>query len=174
MMASCTMLGAEARLAKTDAVLLFTVVAAMSALARVYLASRATGEARPGLTLLAIFWTALAGGILIKGPLILMIVGLAAATLSIIDRSARWLLALDLPASPGLGKAYRSASLMVMLAVVKEQVPPVYEEGITVPSSEEAVVADHTAQAVWALEQSWALPARCCTRFCRRRNRRRR
>jgi 4-amino-4-deoxy-L-arabinose transferase-like glycosyltransferase len=94
MMASCTVLGAEARLAKTDAVLLFTVVAAMSALARVYLASRATGEARPGLTLLAIFWTALAGGILIKGPLILMIVGLAAATLSIIDRSARWLLAL--------------------------------------------------------------------------------
>jgi 4-amino-4-deoxy-L-arabinose transferase-like glycosyltransferase len=94
MMASCTMLGAEARLAKTDTVLLFTVVAAMSALARVYLASRATGEARPGLTLLAIFWTALAGGILIKGPLILMIVGLAAATLSIIDRSARWLLAL--------------------------------------------------------------------------------
>jgi 4-amino-4-deoxy-L-arabinose transferase-like glycosyltransferase len=94
MMASCTMLGAEARLAKTDAVLLFTVVAAMSALARVYLASRATGEARPGLTLLAIFWTALAGGILIKGPLILMIVGLAAAALSIIDRSARWLSAL--------------------------------------------------------------------------------
>src|SRR5271165_306829 len=35
MMASCTMLGAEARLAKTDAVLLFTIVAAMSALARV-------------------------------------------------------------------------------------------------------------------------------------------
>src|SRR5215469_14312420 len=94
MMASCTMLGVEARLAKTDAVLLFTVVAAMGALARVYLASRATGEARPGLTLLAIFWTALAGGILIKGPLILMFVGLAAAMLSIIDRSARWLLAL--------------------------------------------------------------------------------
>src|SRR5271154_197350 len=52
MMASCTMLGAEARLAKTDAVLLFTIVAAMSALARVYLASRATGEARPSLSML--------------------------------------------------------------------------------------------------------------------------
>jgi 4-amino-4-deoxy-L-arabinose transferase-like glycosyltransferase len=64
MMASCTMLGAEARLAKTDAVLLFTVVAAMSVLARVYFASRATDEPGPGLTLLAIFWTALAGGIL--------------------------------------------------------------------------------------------------------------
>ena len=94
MMASCAMLGAEARLAKTDAMLLFTIVAAMSALARVYLASRATGEAQPSLSLLAIFWTALAGGILIKGPLILMVVGLAAATLTILDRSARWLLAL--------------------------------------------------------------------------------
>ncbi|MFZ2081351.1 MAG: glycosyltransferase family 39 protein, partial [Xanthobacteraceae bacterium] len=94
MMASCAMLGAEARLAKTDAVLLFTIVAAMSALARVYLSSRATGEAQPSLSLLAIFWTALAGGILIKGPLILMVVGLAAATLIILDRSARWLLAL--------------------------------------------------------------------------------
>jgi len=94
MMVSCAMLGAEARLAKTDAVLLFTIVAAMSALARVYLSSRATGEAQPSLSLLAIFWTALAGGILIKGPLILMVVGLAAATLIILDRSARWLLAL--------------------------------------------------------------------------------
>jgi 4-amino-4-deoxy-L-arabinose transferase-like glycosyltransferase len=94
MMASCPMLGAEARLAKTDAVLLFTIVAAMSALARVYFASRATGEARPSLSLLAIFWTALAGGILIKGPMILMVVGLAAATLVVLDRSARWLLAL--------------------------------------------------------------------------------
>ena len=94
MMASCAMLGAEARLAKTDAVLLFTIVAAMSALARVYLSSRATGEAQPSLSLLAIFWTALAGGILIKGPLILMVVGLAATTLIILDRSARWLLAL--------------------------------------------------------------------------------
>jgi 4-amino-4-deoxy-L-arabinose transferase-like glycosyltransferase len=94
MMASCAMLGAEARLAKTDAVLLFTIVAAMSALGRVYLASRATGEAQPSLSLLAIFWTALAGGILIKGPLILMVVGLAAATLVILDCSARWLLAL--------------------------------------------------------------------------------
>ena len=94
MMASCAMLGAEARLAKTDAVLLFTIVAAMSALARVYLSSRATGEAQPSLSLLAIFWTALAGGILIKGPLILMVVGLAAATLIFLDRSARWLLAL--------------------------------------------------------------------------------
>ena len=36
----------------------------------------------------------LAVGILIKGPLILMVVGLAAGTLVLLDRSARWLLAL--------------------------------------------------------------------------------
>jgi len=93
MMLSSAILGVEARLAKTDAVLLFTVVAAMSVLARVYLAPR-RGDPRPGVGLLAVFWTALAVGILIKGPLILMVVGLAAATLSILDRSARWLMAL--------------------------------------------------------------------------------
>src|SRR5208282_999802 len=46
MMAASTMLGVEARLAKTDAVLLFTVVAAMSVLARVYLSPR-RGDPRP-------------------------------------------------------------------------------------------------------------------------------
>ena len=39
----------------------------------------------------AILWTALAVGVLLKGPLILMFVGLTALTLSIADRSARWL-----------------------------------------------------------------------------------
>ncbi len=93
MMTASTILSVEARLAKTDAVLLFTIVIAMGVLARVYLAPR-RGEARPSLAAIAIFWTAIAAGILIKGPLILMVVGLAAVTLSIIDRSARWLAAL--------------------------------------------------------------------------------
>jgi len=93
MMMSSSILGVEARLAKTDAVLLFTVVAAMAVLARVYLAPR-RGDTQPRLGQLAIFWTALAAGILIKVPMILMVVGLAAATLCILDRSARWLLAL--------------------------------------------------------------------------------
>jgi 4-amino-4-deoxy-L-arabinose transferase-like glycosyltransferase len=93
MMIASTILGVEARLAKTDAVLLFTVVLAMSVLARVYLAPR-RNDPRPGWRLLAVFWTALAVSILVKGPLILMVVGLAAASLCILDRSARWLLAL--------------------------------------------------------------------------------
>ena len=78
MMASSILLGVEARLAKTDAMLLLTSVAAMGAMARAYL-----GERRPassglgGWTLPAIFWTALAAGILLKGPLIVMFVVLA-------------------------------------------------------------------------------------------------
>lgn len=94
MMASSILLGVEARLAKTDAVLLFTVIAAMGVLARAYLSPREAGVARLGWILPAIFWTTLAAGILVKGPIILMFVGLAAATLSIIDRSALWLKAL--------------------------------------------------------------------------------
>src|ERR1700716_18266 len=73
MMASSLLLGVEARLAKTDAMLLLTVVAAMGALGRVYLAAQAgQGGAHPWRAP-AIFWTALAGGILLKGPLILML-----------------------------------------------------------------------------------------------------
>ena len=92
MMATSVLLGVEARLAKTDAVLLLTAVAAMGAMARVYLAERK--PASPGWTLPAIFWTALAAGILIKGPLIVMFVALTVMALAVFDRSVRWLAAL--------------------------------------------------------------------------------
>ena len=91
-MCSSVLLGVEARLAKTDAMLLLTVVAAMGALARVYLSwQRGEDPDHPPWTWPAIFWTALAGGILLKGPLILMFVGLTIAALAILDRSASWL-----------------------------------------------------------------------------------
>ena len=76
MMATSILLGVEARLAKTDAMLLLTVVAAMGAMARVYLGERRPAPGLAGWALPAIFWTALAAGILIKGPLIVMFVGL--------------------------------------------------------------------------------------------------
>src|SRR6202044_2809111 len=94
LMAASALLGGEARLAKTDAMLLFTIVAPMGVLARAYLSPREAGNGRLGWALPAIFWTALAAGILLKGPVNLMIVGLAAVTLSIFERSGRWLLAL--------------------------------------------------------------------------------
>src|ERR1700688_56997 len=91
MMASSVLLGVEARLAKTDAMLLLTCLAAMGAIARIYLMSRRTPDNAVGWQLPAIFWTALAAGVLIKGPLILMFVVLTALTLSIADRSGRWI-----------------------------------------------------------------------------------
>src|SRR5579883_1991131 len=86
MMTACSaLLGFESRFASTDAVLLATVVAAMGALARLYLPEqRAHLDAQARLMLPAIFWTALAAGILVKGPLILLVA----------DRRADWLKAL--------------------------------------------------------------------------------
>jgi len=95
MMASCVLLSIERLLAKTDAVLLMTVVAAMGAMARAYLAQWREGLGASGAwTVAAVFWTALAAGVLLKGPLIVMVVGLAAAALVAVDRSAGWLLSL--------------------------------------------------------------------------------
>src|SRR6266550_1531307 len=95
MMASCVLLGIERLLAKTDALLLMTVVAAMGAMARAYLPQeRERVDAAGAWTTAAVFWTAVAAGVLLKGPLILMVVALAALALSIVDRSARWLLTL--------------------------------------------------------------------------------
>jgi 4-amino-4-deoxy-L-arabinose transferase-like glycosyltransferase len=91
-MASSVLLNVEARLAKTDAMLLLTVVAAMGALARVYMSwQRGDDSPHQPWSWPAIFWTALAGGILLKGPLILMFVALAILTLAFLDRSAAWL-----------------------------------------------------------------------------------
>ncbi|MGE4221506.1 MAG: ArnT family glycosyltransferase [Alphaproteobacteria bacterium] len=88
MLASCILLGVEARLAKTDAVLLATVIAAQGALARAYLARR---DAPPGLGNAFIFWTALGLGILVKGPLILLVSGATTLALTISERRAAWL-----------------------------------------------------------------------------------
>jgi 4-amino-4-deoxy-L-arabinose transferase-like glycosyltransferase len=132
MLACSLLLTVEAHLAKTDAMLLCTVVAAMGALARAYMrpgmhdiaanllaalgirendvrslavadAAHAAGVRRSSLAgagggaprfrfvLPAVFWTALAGGILLKGPMILMVVGLTVLVLIGIERSGRWL-----------------------------------------------------------------------------------
>jgi 4-amino-4-deoxy-L-arabinose transferase-like glycosyltransferase len=95
MMASCVLLGVERLLAKTDAMLLLATVAAMGAMARAYLP--ALGD-KPtpadAWTLAAVFWTSIAVGVLLKGPLIAMVVGLTIVALAVVDRSCRWLWAL--------------------------------------------------------------------------------
>ncbi|GEP11487.1 ArnT family glycosyltransferase [Methylobacterium gnaphalii] len=90
---ACIDLAAEARLAKTDALLAACAVAAMGALARVWLGRvRLTRERAPaGLGTTSIFWLALALGILVKGPMVPMFAGLAILVLCIREGSARWL-----------------------------------------------------------------------------------
>src|ERR1044071_6409881 len=92
MLATCALINVEARLAKTDAMLLMCCVAAMGVMGRAYL-TQSTGRDIPWSHAL-VLWTALAAGILLKGPLILMVAGLAALAVSIADRSARWVLRL--------------------------------------------------------------------------------
>jgi len=95
MMASCLLLSIEGRIAKTDAMLLATTVAAMGALARVYLPEqRERLQGRAAWLPPAVFWTAIGVGILLKGPVIALFVVLAAGTLIAVDRSAWWLMAL--------------------------------------------------------------------------------
>jgi 4-amino-4-deoxy-L-arabinose transferase-like glycosyltransferase len=118
MMAGSILLGVEARLAKTDAMLLLTVVFAMGALARLYLRSREPKAVPPGLGLPAIFWTAIALGVLIKGLPILMVAGLTVATLSVLDRSARWLLHLR----PLLGIPWAALLVIPWLAAISMRI----------------------------------------------------
>jgi 4-amino-4-deoxy-L-arabinose transferase-like glycosyltransferase len=95
MMATCILLSVEGRIAKTDACLLLTAVAVMGAMARAYLPEqRSQLQGAAAWTVPAIFWTALAASVLLKGPVIPLIVFLTVVTLAIVDRSARWVLAL--------------------------------------------------------------------------------
>ncbi|WP_319414266.1 glycosyltransferase family 39 protein [uncultured Cohaesibacter sp.] len=85
-MASAILLGVEARLAKTDAMLLATILAVQWLLWELY-------DLRSGLSKGkgALLWAALALGVLIKGPIILMVSSLTLIVLSIRERSIAWL-----------------------------------------------------------------------------------
>ncbi len=83
-MAGSLLLTVESHLAKTDAMLLLTVVVAQLALAQVYLRSR-TGTPI-GLGIVLLFWFAQGAGILIKGPVTPLISILTIVTLWIADR----------------------------------------------------------------------------------------
>jgi 4-amino-4-deoxy-L-arabinose transferase-like glycosyltransferase len=85
LLGSSVLLGAEARLAKTDAALLVTVLAMMLPLARAWMGRP------PGRVAAFGFWAALGASLLIKGPIGLMTVGLAVAALALVRRDIRWL-----------------------------------------------------------------------------------
>jgi 4-amino-4-deoxy-L-arabinose transferase-like glycosyltransferase len=100
MMAASVLLGVEARLAKTDAVLGALSVATLGFLARAYLAARAPGMA-PLLERrhLILFWIVIGAAVLVKGPITPLVAALAIIALAIRDRGAGWLKGLR----PGLG-----------------------------------------------------------------------
>lgn len=103
LVASTMLLGFEARIAKTDAMLCATVLAAEFALARAYV-DRARSFPRN-----ALFWTAMGIGILIKGPITPLVAGLTLLAISAKERSTTlwrslsplkgvvWMLLLALP-----------------------------------------------------------------------------
>lgn len=82
------MLGAEARLAKTDAALFATILMAQGVLARAFLCKR---DSHVRVWHAALFWTACAAGILIKGPILPLVVGTTALAACLIDRRIAWL-----------------------------------------------------------------------------------
>jgi 4-amino-4-deoxy-L-arabinose transferase-like glycosyltransferase len=85
LLAASFSLGFEARAAKIDAALLASITAAQLALMRIYL-EPAGPRWRAGL-----FWAALGAGLMLKGPIIVIVVGATIIALLIWDRRAAWL-----------------------------------------------------------------------------------
>ncbi|MFT3728170.1 MAG: glycosyltransferase family 39 protein [Terricaulis sp.] len=86
LLATCFSLNFEARIAKIDATLLATITAAQLALMRAYL------EPKVGRWTSAAFWAATGVGLLVKGPLVILVSGTTIAALLVWDRKARWLM----------------------------------------------------------------------------------
>lgn len=84
-LAACLSLGFEARIGKTDAALLAAVATAQFALMRIYL------RPEPPRWVAAAFWAAVGVGVLLKGPIPLLVCGLTVAALCLWDRRAGWL-----------------------------------------------------------------------------------
>jgi 4-amino-4-deoxy-L-arabinose transferase-like glycosyltransferase len=85
MLAGCILLTAEAHIAKTDAALTGATTVAMIVMARAWVA------APIGRGMAALFWVALAAGILIKGPITPAVLGLTATAASLATRRIGWL-----------------------------------------------------------------------------------
>ncbi|WGM38258.1 glycosyltransferase family 39 protein [Caulobacter sp. NIBR1757] len=90
MFGSGFLLSTEAFIAKTDSVLAACTTVALAALARMYAAHRA-GAPPLGRPTKLVLWVAIAIGILVKGPVVLMVLLLTLAALWASDRQARWM-----------------------------------------------------------------------------------
>ncbi len=83
------LLSSEAKIAKTDAVLLATILGAQGVLLRAYLA-RSSDHVPPSLLLALLGWLSFSIGILIKGPVIVGVLGFTALALVLWDSTWRW------------------------------------------------------------------------------------
>jgi len=88
-MATALVLTLEARFAKIDAVLCATTLLAQAALAKLYLTR--DREQPPGWIWPALFWAALGCGLMLKGPIILLVSGGTVLGLAVMERRGAWL-----------------------------------------------------------------------------------
>ncbi|HEX4293463.1 MAG TPA: hypothetical protein VHZ29_04965 [Rhizomicrobium sp.] len=84
------LLSSESKIAKTDAVLLATILGAQGVLLRAYLA-RGSGHPAPSLLLAMLGWLSFSIGILIKGPVIVGVLGFTALALVLCESNWRWM-----------------------------------------------------------------------------------
>jgi 4-amino-4-deoxy-L-arabinose transferase-like glycosyltransferase len=89
LMSVSLILGVEARMAKIDATLLVAVLAAQAALAKIYLCSASGREV--SVRWAAAFWLALGVGLMLKGPIILLVVFGTILLLTSSERRVGWL-----------------------------------------------------------------------------------
>ena len=89
MMGASFLLSTEGFIAKTDAMLAGCTTLALAALARLYGASKGYNPA--GRRTRLMLWLGIAVGVLVKGPVILMVAGLTLLALWAWDRDARWM-----------------------------------------------------------------------------------
>ncbi|MEJ0061055.1 MAG: glycosyltransferase [Terricaulis sp.] len=86
MMAACVLLNTEARLAKIDATLLATILAAQGLLLKAYLDTKPLKHWQA-----ILFWALLGVGLMLKGPIPLLVVAFTILVVSLWDRKVRWL-----------------------------------------------------------------------------------
>jgi 4-amino-4-deoxy-L-arabinose transferase-like glycosyltransferase len=88
MMSGCLVLNIEARLAKTDATLLASIMIMQYGLAKAYMQSKHALKITWPTSF--IFWTAIGAGILIKGPIILLVLTSTLLWLRLTEKNLTW------------------------------------------------------------------------------------
>jgi 4-amino-4-deoxy-L-arabinose transferase-like glycosyltransferase len=112
LLASCLMLAVESHLAKTDGLLLGLTTTVMACFGMVYIQGKG-GAPAPSWAAL-VMWIALGCAILVKGPVTLMILVLAAITLALGDRTVAFLQGLR----PAMGVVVTTAIVAPWLTAV--------------------------------------------------------